>query len=97
MIYWSASALQDLEQLYNYLLVKDIDSAELALDRIKSSTTLLAQFPLASRALNNHQTLRELLIPFGASGYVLLFRIKDRQALTILAVRHQKEQDYYQS
>ena len=97
MIYWSASALQDLEQLYNYLLVKDIDSAELALDRIKSSTTLLAQFPLASRALNNHKTLRELLIPFGASGYVLLFRIKDRQALTILAVRHQKEQDYYQS
>ena len=39
--------------------------------------------------------LRELIIPFGASGYVALFEIDDSHTVTILAVRHQRESDYH--
>jgi plasmid stabilization system protein ParE len=37
--------------------------------------------------------LRELLIPHG--GYVALFEIEDASTVTILAVRHQLEDDYH--
>lgn len=37
--------------------------------------------------------LRELIIPFGASGYVALFEIENRDTLTVLAVRHTREED----
>ena len=39
--------------------------------------------------------LRELAIPFGGSGYVALFEIEDRDTVTLLAVRHQREEDYH--
>ncbi len=38
--------------------------------------------------------MRELLISFGNSGYVVLFEIEDNQAVSVLAVRHQYEDDY---
>ena len=36
---------------------------------------------------------RELVVPFGGLGYVLLFEVVGRQVL-VGAVRHQREQDY---
>ena len=39
--------------------------------------------------------LRELIIPFGGSGYVALFEIETRDTVTLLAVRHQREEDYH--
>ena len=39
--------------------------------------------------------LRDLVIPFGHSGYVALFEIEDAATVTILAVRHQLEDDYH--
>jgi mRNA-degrading endonuclease RelE of RelBE toxin-antitoxin system len=39
--------------------------------------------------------LRELVIPFGAAGYVALFEIEDNETVTILAIRHQREEDYH--
>jgi len=36
-----------------------------------------------------------LVIPFGASGYVALFEIDDDNTVTILAVRHHREDDYH--
>ncbi|GAB1394795.1 hypothetical protein MASR1M60_29590 [Rhodocyclaceae bacterium] len=37
--------------------------------------------------------LRELVIPFGAVGYVALFEIDDAETVSVLAVRHQRESD----
>ncbi len=39
--------------------------------------------------------LRELIIPVGNSGYVALYDIEDACTVTILAVRHQLEDDYH--
>lgn len=38
--------------------------------------------------------LREIIMPFGAAGYVALFEIGCTRTVTILAVRHQLEDDY---
>ena len=39
--------------------------------------------------------LRELVIPFGAAGYVALFEIENPSTVTFVAVRHQREEDYH--
>jgi len=39
--------------------------------------------------------LRELVIPFGGAGYVALFEVEDQRTVTVLAVRHQREDDYH--
>jgi plasmid stabilization system protein ParE len=36
-----------------------------------------------------------MVIPFGAGGYVALFEIEADNFVTILAVRHQREDDYH--
>ena len=37
---------------------------------------------------------RELVIPFGASGYVVKYEIASPTLVVVLAVRHQHEADY---
>lgn len=39
--------------------------------------------------------LRELIVPFGSYGYVALFEIADGNFVNVLAVRHQREEDYW--
>jgi hypothetical protein len=40
-------------------------------------------------------TRRELIIPFGATGYIALFEIASASIVLVLAVRHQREEDYH--
>jgi hypothetical protein len=35
------------------------------------------------------------VITFGANGYVALFEIEENNIVTILAVRHQREDDFH--
>jgi plasmid stabilization system protein ParE len=57
---------------------------------------LLQEFPFTCRkATQDNPFLRELVISFGAAGYVALFEIDDEETITILAVRHQREDDYH--
>ena len=73
-----------------------IAAAEKALDVIIRTIEGLADFPFAARkAPGDNSFLRELIIPFGSAGYVALFEIEDQHTVTILAIRHQREEDYY--
>lgn len=95
---FTEEAQDDLLRLYDFLLERDLDAAEHALQVIKDALRLLEQFPFSCRKAANGQhgpRLRELVIPFGASGYVALFEIDDATTVTILAVRHQREEDYH--
>jgi hypothetical protein len=59
-----------------------------------SRYTLFTPIPLGHRkAISTNPFLRELVIPFGASGHVALFEIDDDKTITILAVRHRQEDD----
>jgi plasmid stabilization system protein ParE len=92
------SAREDLLRLYDFLLEKDVDLAARALDVIRDAVAMLEKFPFSCRkaAGGAHgPRLRELVIPFGSAGYVALFEIDGPANVTILAVRHQREDDYH--
>ena len=100
VVRYSASARDDLTRLYDHLLdrattVEDLDLAEQALSAITGAVQSLSHAPFIYRKAGDDPFLRELLIPFGQSGYVALFEIEDASVVTILAVRHQLEDDYH--
>ena len=92
---FTLEAKADLESLYAFLVEQDFEAAERALNVIDRAWTLLEEFPFSCRkAEDSKPFLREIVIPFGSAGYVALFEIDDRQTVTVLAVRHQREEDY---
>ncbi len=95
-IRFTPEAEDDLLRLYDFLLEKDLDAATSALAAIRAGVELLALSPFSCRkAVPHNPLLRELLIPFGAAGYVALFEIEGPTTVTILAIRHQREDDYH--
>ena len=92
---FTLEAKTDLERLYGFLVEHDVEAAERALDVIDRAWTILEEFPFSCRkAEDSNPFVREIVIPFGSAGYVALFEIEDRQSVTVLAVRHQREDDY---
>lgn len=90
------AARDDLRRLYAFQLERDLAVAERALDAIRKGFELLREFPFSCRKASAEDPfLRELLIPFGSAGYVALFEIVDGTTVTILAVRHQLEEDFH--
>ena len=72
----------------------DPDAAQLALDAIGAGADILEQFPNAGRPADDLKPdHRELLIPFGGSGYALFYEVIG-DAMFILAVKHLKEAGY---
>lgn len=93
---YTQEARTDLRRLYSYLLDIDLTLARRARHSIDEAMRVLADFPFASRKVSeNLPTLRELIIPFGSTGYVVLFEVEDNHTVTILAMRHQREGDYH--
>jgi plasmid stabilization system protein ParE len=97
---YAPQAREDLHRLYDFLLDRaqtpeDLEVAERALHAIKHAVQTLARNPFLFRKAGASPFLRELLIDFGRAGYVALFEIEDARTVTILAVRHQSEDDYH--
>ena len=95
---FTVEAEQDLLRLFDFLVEQDITAARHAKAAIAKGIEFLAIFPFSCRKAEggeNSAFLRELLIPFGNAGYVALFEIQDAKTMTILAVRHQREEDYH--
>lgn len=90
-------AVEDLKRPQAFLIDKDPTAAARALDAIETAFELLKYSPFSCRKAwpGDRPLLRELLIPFGNAGYVPLFEIDDPQTISILAVRHQREEDYH--
>jgi plasmid stabilization system protein ParE len=89
----------DLVRLFEFILDRDVADwapAERALDAIRHAISGLEHSPFSYRKAGGQGSpfLRELVIPFGAAGYVALFEIESSDVVTIPAVRHQREDDY---
>ena len=94
-IRFTKAAQDDTKRLYAFLLQQDIQSAEHALQAIEKAMEVLKAFPFTCRkAQIDNPFLRELVISFVANGYVALFEIEENNVVTILALRHQREDDY---
>lgn len=63
---------------------------------IEQAFKFLRVFPFACRKASPEPPfLREMLIEFGSAGYVALYEIETGDTVTILAVRHQREDDFH--
>ena len=92
---YTAEAREDLKRLFAFLAERDLRAAQQARKTIAESIKFLQLFPFTCRkALDDNPLLREMVISFGSTGYVALFEIDDHETVTILAVRHQREDDY---
>lgn len=100
-VIFSAEAEEDLVRLFDFLLdsaqtIEELGQADSANLAIRSAVQgLLSTTPYSFRKAGKSSTRRELIIPFGATGYVALYEIADAATVVVLAVRHQREEDYH--
>ncbi|MHB1199463.1 MAG: type II toxin-antitoxin system RelE/ParE family toxin [Polaromonas sp.] len=99
---FSQAAAEDLERLFDFALQRELDSEtgdldipDRAVQAIKDGITFLKFSPFACRKVGNSPFVRELVIPFGSTGYVALFEVVDGDTVIIGAIRHQREDDYH--
>lgn len=93
-IIFAPAAIQDLQRLRDFLRPKDSDAARKAGEAIRQGVRGLGAYPHMGRMVDDlPEYYREWLIDFGDSGNVARYRV-DSDAITILAIRHQKELDY---
>lgn len=99
---FSVAAVEDLEQLFDFALQRemdretgDLDIPDRAVQAIRNGMAFLRSSPFACRKAADSPFIRELVIPFGSSGYVALFEIVDGDTVIIGAIRHQREDDYH--
>ena len=94
LVEWLEPATRGLERIYLFLARKDEEVARAAIRAIRERAILLENFPNAGRPADDLEPeQRELLVPFGVSGYVLLYRV-EKDVVYILAIRHQREVGY---
>jgi len=96
-------AVEDLVRLEDFAIERELGSEtpdwtapQRALDAIRDGMRLLSWSPYSCRRaeLGNGRS-RELIIPFGGTGYVVLFEIIGDDVI-VGAIRHQREEDYRQ-
>ncbi len=88
---YAPGAIRDLQRLREFLRPKNPVAAKRAGETIMEAVQVLGFQPQIGRPIENMpDEFREWVIDFGDSGYVARYRI-DTNAVTILAVRHQKE------
>jgi plasmid stabilization system protein ParE len=97
---FSVEAEVDLDRLFDFLLERaktvELDAAQAAIEAVRSTmTNQLALTPYSCRKAGRSSTRRELILPFGATGYVALYEIVSPSSVLVLAVRHQREEDYH--
>lgn len=96
---WSAPARSDILRLHDFLLdrartVEELFLADQAIAALQHAIDeRLARHPFVYRRAGRSLTRRELIIPFGARGYVAQYDIQANTVL-VLGVRHQLESDY---
>lgn len=93
-------ALEDLQRLEDFLIDAalahgDFELPERAMAAIRQEFAVLARNPFTCRIAFDDRLERELVIPFGATGYVALFHIVSAHEVVVSAIRHQREDDYH--
>lgn len=88
-------ASEGLERCRRFLAEKAPDAAKRAGQAIAQHLLTLERSPEIGRPLDESPELRELVIPFGGSGYVALYRYEHAEnSVYVLAFRHQREAGY---
>ncbi|MHB8744464.1 MAG: type II toxin-antitoxin system RelE/ParE family toxin [Sulfuricaulis sp.] len=92
-VVYSENALANLERAFDFLAENDPHAALVAASAIREAVDTLSNHPMIGRIIASD--LRELVISYGKTGYIALYRFLPVQnQVRILAIRHQRELDY---
>ena len=92
-VVYSVEAFGDFERIIEHLLERSPETAAAALARIRGAVEILVTHPLIGRRVD--RVRRELVISFGATGYLALYRYDVRSGhVRVLRIRHQREAGY---
>lgn len=101
-VVFSPEAEADIERLFDHVLERelnsptgDLDLPARAIHAIRQACQFLAISPFSCRKAADSPFARELIVPFGATGYVVLYEIRASQRVHVGAIRHQRESDYH--
>lgn len=102
-VLFTPTAEEDLIRLTDFLLdrasnLDELAQVELSIQALRQSIDRqLSAIPWSFRKAGDGRrtTRRELVLPAGASGYVVLYEIESANRVLVLAIRHQLEQDYH--
>ena len=98
---FTQGAEDDLARLYDFQLdraetLDDLDVADEAVKVIRQAAlSHLSTTPYSYRKVGARSTLRELIIPFGTTGYILRFDIRSPELVLVIGARHQREEDFH--
>ena len=85
----------DIERCRVFLANRDKTASTRAASAIATALRRLTDTPAMGRPVPGHPPFRELVIPFGTTGYVALYaHDATDDAVVILALRHQREAGY---
>jgi plasmid stabilization system protein ParE len=89
-VVYSARALSHLERAVEFLASENPGAAVAAAGDVRSAIENLAVHPLVGRRV--HGDIRELVISYGQTGYIALYRfVVPQDEVRVLAIRHQRE------
>lgn len=98
---FTPQAEADLDRLFDFLLDRaaSVEDAMRAYEAVESIRTVadshLSTTPYSYRKVGQGPTMRELIVPFGSTGYVLRFDIRTPELVLVIGARHQREEDFH--
>ena len=98
---FTQGAEDDFVWIYDLLLdraetLEELDVADEAVKVIRQAAlSHLSTTPYSYRKVGARSTLRELIIPFGTTGYILRFDIRSPELVLVIGARHQREEDFH--
>ena len=91
-VIYTFKAVQDLVRLRSFLQGKSPEAASRAVTAIRVAIKGAALQPERFRPVPDLPFYREILIEFGATGYVVRFRYEPGGSIVIVRVKHQLEE-----
>jgi plasmid stabilization system protein ParE len=92
-VVYSPEAFADFERIVEFRLQAGPRAASGVVARIRDAIAILGRHPEIGRRIDGR--MRELVITYGASGYLALYRYDSKpDVVRILRIRHQREAGY---
>lgn len=87
---WLPESQQDISRLHEFLVEKNTHAAKRMVNVLLEGSQQLLEHPEIGKPMGDQLQRRELFLPFGASSYVLRYRL-DKDNVIIIRVWHSRE------
>lgn len=89
-IVWLGSAILDLQRFRDFIQPHNKEAAQRAVRIIRAAVAHIAANPRIGKPVDDLPDYHDIVVPFGASGYLLRYRIQG-ETIIIIALKHCKE------